>query len=98
MLAPFPLVLDAPGDASTAVAMATFDADLVCTHGNPAFGAVTGTGDRPVAGLRWEALFPDLSPSQQAVVTAVAPHRPPLGGGGNTPPAPRRPGPPGPGG
>jgi anti-anti-sigma regulatory factor len=96
MLAPFPLVLDAPGDASTAVAMATFDADLVCTHGNPAFGAVTGTGDRSVAGLRWEALFPDLSPSQQAVVTAVATDGPPMGEVDITLAATGRPVPPGP--
>jgi anti-anti-sigma regulatory factor len=59
--------------------MATFDVDLVCTHANPAFGMVTGTGDRSVQGTAWEALFPGLSPSQQAVVAAVATDGPPVG-------------------
>jgi anti-anti-sigma regulatory factor len=72
-------VLDAPGDASTDVAMATFDADLVCTHANPAFGTITGTGDDSLRGTAWEALFPALSPSQQAVVAAVATDGPPMG-------------------
>jgi anti-anti-sigma regulatory factor len=72
-------VLDAPGDASTAVAMATFDVDLVCTHANPEFGMVTGTGDRSVQGMAWEALFPALSPSQQAIVASVATDGPPVG-------------------
>jgi anti-anti-sigma regulatory factor len=79
MLAPFAPVLAAPGDASTAVAMATFDVDLVCTHANPAFGLVTGTGDRSVRGIAWEALFPGLSPSQQAIVASVATDGPPVG-------------------
>src|SRR3954451_14387807 len=79
MPASFPPVLDAPGDATTAVAMATFDVDLVCTHANPAFGTVTGTGDRSVHGMTWEALFPELSPSQQATVAAVATDGPPVG-------------------
>ena len=79
MPAPFPPVLDAPGDASTTVAMATFDVDLVCTHANPAFGQVAGTGDRSLEGAAWEALFPGLSPSQQATVAAVATDGPPVG-------------------
>jgi anti-anti-sigma regulatory factor len=72
-------VLDAPGDASTAVAMATFDVDLVCTHANPDFGLVAGTGDRSVQGMAWEALFPLLSPSQQAIVAGVATDGPAVG-------------------
>src|SRR3954463_3833839 len=72
-------VLDAPEYASTNVAMATFDVDLVCTHANPGFGLVTGTGDRSVRGMAWEALFPLLSPSQQAIVAAVATDGPPVG-------------------
>src|SRR4051794_40808367 len=78
MLAPFTLVLDAPGDVSTTVAMATFDADLVCTHANPAFGEVAGVGARLAQGTAWEALFPGLSPSQQATVAAVATDGPPV--------------------
>jgi anti-anti-sigma regulatory factor len=89
-------VLDAPGDASTAVATATFDVDLVCTHANPAFGTVTGTGDRSVRGLAWEALFPGLSPSQQAVVAAVATDGPAVGEVDVTPAATGRAVPPGP--
>jgi anti-anti-sigma regulatory factor len=90
MPAPFPPVLDAPGDASTAVAMATFDVDLVCTHANSEFGLVTGTGDRSAQGMAWEALFPGLSPSQQAVVASVATDGPPVGEVDVTPAATRR--------
>jgi PAS domain-containing protein len=79
MPAPFPPVLDAPGDASSTVAMATFDVDLVCTYANPAFQSVLGTGDACVRGMAWEALFPALSPSQQAIVAAVATDGPPVG-------------------
>ena len=79
MPAPFPPVLDAPGDASTAVAMATFDVDLVCTYANPAFAEVAGTGARPLEGVAWEALFPGLFPSQQAIVAAVATDGLPVG-------------------
>src|SRR4051812_35716880 len=79
MPAPFAPVLDAPGDASTAVAMATFDVDLVCTHANAAFAEVAGTGLHAVQGTTWEALFPALAPSQQATVALVATDGPPVG-------------------
>jgi anti-sigma B factor antagonist len=79
MPAPLPPVLDAPGDASAAVAMATFDVDLVCTYANPAFRSVLGDGDACIRGMAWEALFPALSPSQQAIVAAVATDGPPVG-------------------
>src|SRR4051794_24235676 len=79
MPALFAPVLDAPGDASTAVAMATFDVDLVCTHANAAFAEVAGTGLHAVQGTTWEALFPALAPSQQATVALVATDGPPVG-------------------
>jgi anti-anti-sigma factor len=78
MPAPHVSLLDAP-PASDQVAMATFDADLVCTYANPSFADLTGLGSDALAGTPWSALFPGLAPSQQAVVDAVAASGQPVG-------------------
>jgi anti-anti-sigma regulatory factor len=91
-------LLDAPGTASATVAMATFDADLVCTYANPAFADVAGRDVESPAGEAWAGLFPGLAPSQQAVVAAVATDGPAVGEIDITPASTGRPDPAGPDG
>jgi anti-anti-sigma factor len=73
------VVLDAPVPGSEHIAMATFDADLVCTYANPWFADVAGVAADALTGLRWSALFPGLAASEQSVVDAVASQGPPVG-------------------
>jgi anti-anti-sigma factor len=79
MPAPQISVLDVPPPPSDEVAMATFDADLICTYANPSFADLTGLGLEALAGTPWSTLFPGLAPSQQAVVDAVAATGQPVG-------------------
>src|SRR5919202_317438 len=65
-------LLEIPAAASTQVAMATFDAALVCTYANDRFAEVAGLDDGVVVGSSWAALFPGLPAGQQALVDAVA--------------------------
>jgi anti-anti-sigma factor len=65
-------LLETPVAAPTQVAMATFDAALVCTYANDRFAEVAGLDDEAVAGAHWRALFPGLPAGQQALVDAVA--------------------------
>jgi anti-anti-sigma factor len=72
MAAPDTALLDPPAAAPAQVAMATFDADLVCTYANDRFAAVAGLDGDAVVGRGWRALFPGLPAGQQSVVDAVA--------------------------
>ncbi len=72
-------LLDPPAAASTHVAMATFDAHLVCTYANDRFAAVAGLDARAVVGTDWRMLFPGLPAGQQAIVDAVAGAGPAMG-------------------
>ena len=66
-------LLETPAAAPTQVAMATFDAALVCTYANDRFAEVAGLDDDAVVvGTRWTTLFPGLPAGQQALVDAVA--------------------------
>src|SRR5690242_12554780 len=65
-------LLENPVVASTQVAMATFDAALLCTYANDRFAEVAGLDDRDTVGRSWTALFPGLPAGQQALVNAVA--------------------------
>jgi anti-anti-sigma factor len=65
-------LLDPPAEAPTQVAMATFDAELVCTYANERFAAVAGRDAGTVVGTSWRALFPGLAAGQQQLVDAVA--------------------------
>ena len=66
------LLLERPAATPTQVAMATFDAALVCTYANDLFAEVAGLDDDAVVGTPWTALFPGLPAGQQALVDAVA--------------------------
>lgn len=66
-------LLAPPAEASAQVAMATFDAELVCTYANDRFAAVAGL-DGDLVGTAWGDLFPGLPAGQQALVDAVAGH------------------------
>src|SRR5215212_7149026 len=65
-------LLDPPAAAPTQVAMATFDAELVCTYANDRFAAVAGLEGAEAVGTPWRALFPGLPSGQQHLVDAVA--------------------------
>ena len=65
-------LLENPAAASTQVAMATFDAALLCTYANDRFAEVAGLDDGAIVGRSWTALFPGLPAGQQALVNAVA--------------------------
>ena len=65
-------LLENPAAASTQVAMATFDAALLCTYANDRFAEVAGLDDGALVGRSWTALFPGLPAGQQALVNAVA--------------------------
>ena len=65
-------LLEPPAAAPAHVAMATFDAALVCTYANDRFAEVAGLDDEFLVGTPWTALFPGLPPGQQALVDAVA--------------------------
>lgn len=66
-------LLDPPAVAPAQVAMATFDADLVCTYADDRFAAVAAR-DGDLVGTRWSDLFGGLTAGQQALVDAVAGH------------------------
>src|SRR4051794_3424648 len=72
MLAADTPLLENPAAASSQVAMATFDAALICTYANDRFAEVAGLADRDAVGKSWTALFPGLPDGQQALVNAVA--------------------------
>ncbi|HVN11367.1 MAG TPA: STAS domain-containing protein [Kineosporiaceae bacterium] len=95
MPAPHTSLLHALPSANENVAMATFDAELVCTFANSPFSEITGLDPGEVTGRTWSALFPGLSASQQAVVEAVAASGTPVGAVDVTSTTPGRPGPPG---
>src|SRR4051812_43875333 len=65
-------LLENPAAVSTQVAMATFDAALVCTYSNERFAEVAGLHVGCVVGSSWRSLFPALPTGQQALVDAVA--------------------------
>ncbi len=65
-------LLENPAAASTQVAMATFDAALLCTYANDRFAEVAGLDGGAIVGRSWTALFPGLPAGQQALVNAVA--------------------------
>jgi anti-anti-sigma factor len=65
-------LLDHPAPAPAQVAMATFDATLVCTYANARFAQVAGLETAEVRGLHWTTLFPALTAGQQALVRGVA--------------------------
>jgi anti-anti-sigma factor len=65
-------LLDTPAAVPAQVAMATFDAGLICTYANERFAAVAGLDAADVLGTPWAQLFPGLPGGQQAVVDAVA--------------------------
>src|SRR5919202_2761201 len=66
-------LLEIPAAPSTQVAMATFDAALICTYANDRFAEVAGLdADDVLVGTPWTALFPGLPAGQQALVDAVA--------------------------
>lgn len=65
-------LLENPAAASTQVAMATFDAALLCTYANDRFADVAGLDDGALVGRSWTALFPGLPAGQQTLVNAVA--------------------------
>jgi anti-anti-sigma factor len=65
-------LLETPAVTETQVAMATFDAALICTYANDRFAEVAGLDDHSLVGTPWTALFPGLPPGQQALVDAVA--------------------------
>ena len=72
MPAPDIALLDSPAAAPAQVAMATFDAELVCTYANDRFAAVAGLDGEAVVGSGWRTLFPGLPAGQQGLVDAVA--------------------------
>lgn len=65
-------LLENPAAASTQVALATFDAALLCTYANDRFAEVAGLDGGAIVGRSWTALFPGLPAGQQALVNAVA--------------------------
>ncbi len=79
MPAPHTSLLRALPSASETVAMATFDAELVCTYASTPFAELAGVDPVEITGRPWSALFPELTPSQQAVVDAVASGGTPVG-------------------
>jgi anti-anti-sigma regulatory factor len=72
-------LLETPAAVPDQVAMATFDAALLCTYANDRFAEVAGLDDGAAVGRSWRSLFPGLAPGQQAVVDAVAGAGPAVG-------------------